>query len=344
MRIVFMGTPDFAVSSLNALVQEGHEILAVFTQPDRSAGRGKQLKPSPIKVAAQELGLTVCQPENIKTPEVFELLCALVPELIVVVAYGKKLPPEILSLPTKGCLNVHASLLPAYRGAAPIHWAVIKGEVQTGVTIMLMDEGLDTGDMLLKKVCPISPQASTGEIHDALAAKGGELLIQTIKAWVQGELQAVAQLGESSYAPPLKREHEELDWSRSAIELHNQIRGLNPWPGAFTTYQGENVKVWRSSIISTTNEQQTTDLNKQGISIQSRSGSVVKGEPIFGDTTKVNSVQMFGKVLRIVDDGIIIETGEGQILLRQVQPAGKRIMPARDFFLGRHGQIGEFLI
>ena len=318
MRIVFMGTPDFAVTSLRALVQEGHEILEVLTQPDRPAGRGKQPRSSPVKVAAQELGLTVWQPENIKTPEVFERLTALAPELIVVVAYGKKLPSEILDLPPKGCLNVHASLLPAYRGAAPIHWAVIKGETQTGVTTMLMDEGLDTGDMLLKKVCPISQEASTGEIHDALASMGGELLLQTIKAWAQGDLQAVAQVGESSYAPPLRREHEVLDWSRSAVELHNQIRGMNPWPGAFTTYQGENVKVWQSSLRS------TTDLNKQ-------------------TTTKVNPVQKFGKVLKIVDNGIIIETGEGEILLRQVQPAGKRIMQARDFFLGRHGQIGEFL-
>ena len=241
-------------------------------------------------------------------------------------------------------MNVHASLLPAYRGAAPIHWAVINGETQTGVTIMLMDEGLDTGDMLLKEVCPISQEASTGEIHDTLADMGGELLIQTIKVWAQGDLQAVAQLGESSYAPLLKREHEWLDWSRSAVELHNQIRGLNPWPGAFTTYQGENVKVWQSLLVSTTDVQQTTDSNRQDISIQSGSGSVIKCESTPSrDLPKVNSVQKFGKVLKIVDDGIIIETGEGEILLKQVQPAGKRIMPARDFFLGRHGKIGEFL-
>lgn len=343
MRIVFMGTPDFAVPSLSALVQEGHEILAVFTQPDRPAGRGKQLKPSPVKVTALKLGLSVWQPENIKTPEVFELLCALVPELIVVVAYGKKLPLEILSLPTKGCLNVHASLLPSYRGAAPIHWAVINGEIQTGVTIMLMDEGLDTGDMLLRKACPVSQEASTGEIHDTLAEMGGELLIQTIKAWTRGDLQAVGQLGESSYAPLLKRVHEWLDWSRSAVDLHNQIRGLNPWPGAFTTYQGENVKVWQSSLISQPLGQQKTDSNKQGISIQSELESVVKDESTLEDLPNVNSVEKFGKVLKIVEDGIIIETGKGEILLRQVQPAGKRIMPARDFFLGRHGQTGEFL-
>lgn len=322
MRIIFMGTPDFAVPSLECLFKEGHEILAVFTQPDRPAGRGKQPKQSPVKVAAQKLGLTIRQPEKINTPEVIELLKSLQPELIVVVAYGKKLPVEILQIPEKGCLNVHASLLPAYRGAAPIHWAVINGETQTGVTTMLMDEGLDTGDILLKKVFPVSGEATTGEVHDALAEIGGELLIQTIEAYRRDDLRGVAQTGESSYAPLLKREHEWLDWSRKAVELHNQIRGLNPWPGAVTKYKGENLKVWQSSLVS-----------------QSLTEDILSSE----DSAKESPAREFGQVLKIVDEGIIVGTGEGKILLRQVQPAGKRIMPARDFFLGRHGQIGEIL-
>lgn len=322
MRIIFMGTPDFAVPSLECLFKEGHEILAVFTQPDRPAGRGKQPKQSPVKVAAQKLGLTIRQPEKINTPEVIELLKSLQPELIVVVAYGKKLPVGILQIPEKGCLNVHASLLPAYRGAAPIHWAVINGETQTGVTTMLMDEGLDTGDILLKKVFPVSGEATTGEVHDALAEIGGELLIQTIEAYSRDDLRGVAQTGESSYAPLLKREHEWLDWSRKAVELHNQIRGLNPWPGAVTKYKGENLKVWQSSLVS-----------------QSLAGDILSSE----DSAKESPAREFGQVLKIVDEGIIVGTGEGKILLRQVQPAGKRIMPARDFFLGRHGQIGEIL-
>jgi methionyl-tRNA formyltransferase (EC 2.1.2.9) len=322
MRIVFMGTPDFAVPSLKSLFNEGHEILAVFTQPDRPAGRGKQPKQSSVKVAAEKLSLTIWQPEKINTPEVIGLLKSLQPELIVVVAYGKKLPVGILCIPEKGCLNVHASLLPAYRGAAPIHWAVINGETQTGVTTMLMDEGLDTGDILLKKVYPVSGEATTGEVHDALAEIGGELLIQTIDAWSRGDLKAVAQVGESSYAPLLKREHEWLDWSRSALELHNQIRGLNPWPGAVTKYKGEILKVWQSSLV-----------------LQSLIGDKLS----VNDLQKESPVLEFGKVLRIVEDGIIVETGKGEILLRQVQPAGKRIMPARDFLLGRHGQIGEIL-
>lgn len=322
MRIIFMGTPDFAVPSLECLFKEGHEILAVFTQPDRPAGRGKQPKQSPVKVAAQKLGLTIRQPEKINTPEVIELLKSLQPELIVVVAYGKKLPVGILQIPEKGCLNVHASLLPAYRGAAPIHWAVINGETQTGVTTMLMDEGLDTGDILLKKVFPVSGEATTGEVHDALAEIGGELLIQTIEAYSRDDLRGVAQTGESSYAPLLKREHEWLDWSRKAVELHNQIRGLNPWPGAVTKYKGENLKVWQSSLVS-----------------QSLAGDILSSE----DSAKESPAREFGQVLKIVNEGIIVGTGEGKILLRQVQPAGKRIMPARDFFLGRHDQIGEIL-
>ena len=310
MRIVFMGTPEFAVPSLKSLVREGHEIAAVITQPDRPAGRGKQQKASAVKVVAQKLGLTVWQPEKINTAETLESLTVLQPELIVVVAYGKKLPAAILQLPARGCLNVHASILPAYRGAAPIHWAVIKGETQTGVTTMMMDEGLDTGDILLQKVYPIAAEATTGEVHDALAELGADLLIETINSLSRGDLQAVAQTGDSTYAPLLKREHEWLDWSRSALELHNQIRGLNPWPGAFTTYRGENLKVWRSRPL---------------------------------DVQTVNGGPKFGKVLRITEDGLAVETGKGDILLREVQPAGKRIMPARDFFLGRHGQAGDYL-
>jgi methionyl-tRNA formyltransferase len=309
MRIVFMGTPEFAVPSLKSLVREGHEIAAVVTQPDRPAGRGKKQKASPVKEAAFELGLTVWQPEKINTSEALEYLAVLQPELIVVVAYGKKLPVEILHLPAKGCLNVHASLLPAYRGAAPIHWAVIKGETETGVTTMMMDEGLDTGDILLKKVYPISAEVTTGQVHDALAELGAELLIETIAALARGDLQRIAQTGESSYAPMLKREHESLDWSRSALELHNQIRGLNPWPGAFTTYRGEDLKVWRSALL---------------------------------DNEQKNPGPKFGKVLRITEEGLVIETGKGELLLREVQPAGKRSMPARDFFLGRQGQVGDY--
>lgn len=317
MRLVFMGTPDFAVPTLQALVRGGHEVVGIFTQPDRPAGRGKNLKPSPVKVAAEELGLPVFQPEKIKTPEAIQQLRELTPEGIIVVAYGQILSKEILKLPPRGCINVHASLLPAYRGAAPIHWAVIQGETRTGVTTMLMDEGLDTGDMLLKREVTIAPNATTGEVHDALAHLGGEIILDTLAALDQGSLNPTPQTGESNYAPLLKREHEQLDWSRRATDLHNQIRGLNPWPGAFTIFRGEPLKVWKSKPYLPS-EAVLTDISGEGHP---------KGVP--------------GQILQVVAEGIVVQTGEGSLLLLEVQPAGKRSMMAKDFFNGRHGTIGE---
>lgn len=320
MRLVFMGTPDFAVPSLRALVQGGHNVVGVFTQPDRPAGRGKKLKPSPVKVAAEELGLTIYQPEKIKTPAGLDLLRALAPECIIVVAYGQILSKEILQLPLKGCINVHASLLPAYRGAAPIHWAVINGETKTGVTTMLMDEGLDTGDMLLKGEIPIANDATTGEIHDQLASLGGELLLDTLVELERGQLIATPQTGQSNYAPLLKREHEGINWSRRAQDLHHQIRGLNPWPGAFTTFRGENFKIWRSTIVPSSPE----DSEQAGLP-----GQLRPPEP--------------GQVLQVLGEGLMVQTGDGVLKILEVQPAGKRAMTAKDFFNGRHGQVGDKL-
>jgi len=314
-----MGTPDFAVPALRALVSGGHEVVGVFTQPDRPAGRGKNLKPSPVKVVAEELGLAVFQPEKIKTPEGIHQLRALAPDGIIVVAYGQILSREILQLPSKGCINVHASLLPAYRGAAPIHWAVMKGETCTGVTIMLMDEGLDTGDMLLKREILISNEATTGEIHDELATLGGELLIDTLNGLEMGRVTATPQTGNSNYAPLLKREHERLNWASKATELHHQIRGLNPWPGAFATFRGENLKIWRSTPLLRMNK----DLEPEGLS------KVATADP--------------GQILQVSEEGLAVQTGDGVLQILEVQPAGKRAMPARDFFNGRHGQIGERL-
>lgn len=312
MKLVFMGTPDFAVPSLQALVKNGHEVMAVFTQPDRPAGRGKNLRPSPVKVAAQELGLSLNQPEKVKTPESIQLLKELRPEAIIVVAYGQILSKEILELPRYGCINVHASLLPDWRGAAPIHWAIIQGEKKTGVTTMQMDVGLDTGDMLMKAEYPISEESTTGEVHEALAQLGGELLIKTLSALTKGELQATPQVGETRYASLLKREHEEIHWSRSAQDIHNQIRGLNPWPGAYTTFHGENLKVWKSKV---SNEALVT-------------------------RPQLANAQV-GEVLENANDGLLVQTGEGVILITEVQPAGKKAMSARDFFLGRRAQAGE---
>ncbi|MDA8223770.1 methionyl-tRNA formyltransferase [Desulfosporosinus sp.] len=323
MRVVFMGTPDFAVPTLRALADSGQTIVGVFTQPDRPAGRGKKLKPSPVKVVAEELGLPVFQPETIKTEEWIRQLKDLAPESIIVVAYGQILSKEILQLPVRGCINVHASLLPAYRGAAPIHWAIIKGETITGVTTMQMDEGLDTGDMLLKQEIMISHESTTGEIHDKLAALGAELLIDTLNQLEMGSLIPTPQTGESNYAPLLKREHERLDWSRRATDLHDQIRGLNPWPGAFATFRGENLKVWRS-IPFLPQDSATT------IEIGSEAPNTASADP--------------GQIIQVLGDGLLVQTGEGILRLLEVQPAGKRSMPARDFFNGRHGQVGEQFI
>lgn len=313
MRLVFMGTPDFAVPTLRALVEKGHEVIGVFTQPDRPAGRGKNLRPSPVKVASQELGLTIYQPEKVKTPEAIELLKALRPEAIIVVAYGQILSKEILGLPRYGCINVHASLLPDWRGAAPIHWAIVHGDKKTGVTTMQMDVGLDTGDMLMKADYPISAELTTGEVHDALAQLGGELLIKTLDVLAKGELEATPQVGETRYASLLKREHEDIHWSRSAQDIHNQIRGLNPWPGAYTTFRGENLKVWKSKAT-------------EALATRSKSMDA--------------QVQM-GEVLETTNDGLLVQTGEGVILITEVQPAGKTAMSARDFFLGRRALAGE---
>ncbi|HEY8909237.1 MAG TPA: methionyl-tRNA formyltransferase [Desulfosporosinus sp.] len=319
MRLVFMGTPDFSVPALRALVSEGHDVVGVFTQPDRRAGRGKNVKPSPVKVAAEELGLVVFQPEKIKTSEGIQQLRALAPECIIVVAYGQILSRDILQLPSKGCINVHASLLPAYRGAAPIHWAVMMGESHTGVTTMLMNEGLDTGDMLLRQEVLISNEATTGEIHDKLAVLGGELLIDTLCELEKGRLIPIPQTGESNYAPLLKRDHEGLDWSRRAVDLHNQIRGLNPWPGAFATFRGENLKIWRSApFLQTDNASEIEAFSQETM-----------GEP--------------GQIIQVLGEEMLVRTGEGVLRISEVQPAGKRAMPARDFFNGRHGQVGEKL-
>ncbi len=307
MRVVFMGTPDFAVPSLKALLEAGHKVAAVFTQPDRPAGRGKDLRPSPVKEAAQSLNLKVLQPERVKAVDAVQALRALKPECIVVVAYGQILSQEILSLPHWGCINVHASLLPAYRGAAPIHWAIMRGEPVAGVTTMQMDAGLDTGAMLLKAEYPIGAADTTGEVQDALAALGARLLVETLAGLEKGEVKPVPQAGLSSYASLLTREHERIQWQKRAGDIHNQVRGLNPWPGAYTTFKGETIKIWKTRFL----EANTADT----------------GTP--------------GQVLRIEDDGITVATGGGLVKLLEVQPAGKRRMAASDFFRGRHGSVGQ---
>lgn len=254
MRIIFMGTPDFAVPSLQAVIDRGDEICAVFTQPDKPKGRGHKLQPPPVKELALQHGLPVLQPASLRDEDVQKTIADLKPEAIVVVAYGKLLPPSVLAVPPLGCINVHGSLLPKYRGAAPIQWAVINGEKSTGVTTMFMAEGMDTGDMLLKAETDIGPEETAGELFDRLKLIGAELLTDTLNKLEQGYLKGTPQdNSQATLAPMLKKEMSAIDWSKPARQIHDQIRGLNPWPCAATTIDGRRVKLLASQVIEGSN-------------------------------------------------------------------------------------------
>ena len=251
MRIVFMGTPEFAVPCLQKLIDCGHEISGVFTQPDKPQGRKMIMTPPPVKALAVENGLKVYQPVKMKDGTALEMLKEADPELVIVVAYGKILPKEMLEYPKYGCINIHASLLPKLRGAAPIQWSVINGLDKTGVTSMQMDEGLDTGDMLIKGEIKIGENDTAGDMHDKLSVLGAEILEETINALQNGELKPEKQNhDEFTYAPMLSKELSPIDWNLSAREVHNKIRGLSPWPTATAKLNGKNVKIHKSIIAS----------------------------------------------------------------------------------------------
>ena len=310
MRIVFMGTPDFAVGSLQALCESGkHEILAVVTQPDRPKGRGNKLLQTPVKEYALAQGLTVYQPQKVKTPEFVELLHELQSELIVVAAFGQFLSKEILELPKYGCINVHASLLPKYRGAAPIQYAIIKGEKESGVTIMQMDIGMDTGAMLDKVVVPIAENTTMGELHDALREQGAALLLQVIDKIAAGTAVAEPQDNEqATYATLLDRSMEHIDWSKTAQEVHNLIRGFNPAPSTFTKLpNGKSLKIWGSKM------------------------------------TGKSSTAAAGTVIETGKHSFFVACGEGVLEITEVQPESKKRMPAQVFLNGRGVQEGDLL-
>ncbi len=249
MRILFMGTPDFAVPCLEALVKEGYDVCGAVTQPDKPKGRGHKLVPPPVKVFAEENGIEVYQPESLKDEALMPVLKELSPELIVVVAYGKILPEYILSFPKYSCINVHASLLPRYRGAAPIQWCVINGEAETGVTTMYMEKGLDTGDMIHKLVTQIGDKETYGELHDRLSVMGAELLLKTVSAMESGDVPREKQDDTlSNYAPMISRETGHIDWNKSAKEIVNLIRGCNPYPIAYTEYKDEVLKIINAEV------------------------------------------------------------------------------------------------
>lgn len=310
MRIVFMGTPDFAVGSLKALRESGkHEIVGVVTQPDRPKGRGNKMLMTPVKEYALEAGYTVYQPQKVKTPEFVQILRDLNPELIVVAAFGQFLSKEILELPKYGCINVHASLLPKYRGAAPIQYAIIKGEKESGVTIMQMDIGMDTGAMLSKVVVPIGENTTMGELHDALRAEGAALLLTTIDDIAAGKAVAVPQNNdEATYATLLDRSMEHIDWSKTAQEVHNLIRGFNPAPSTFTKLpNGKSLKIWGSRLTDKT------------------------------------STAAAGTVVETAKHSFFVACGEGIVEITEVQPESKKRMPAQVFLNGRGVQVGEVL-
>jgi len=250
MRVVFLGTPEFALPTLKALVSGGHQVVAVFTQPDRPKGRGNQLTESPVKVAAKALNIPVYQPERIRRPEPVEQLRQLAAEIMVVVGYGQIIPQAIIDLPRHGILNVHASLLPKYRGAAPIQWAIANGETETGVTIMQIDAGLDTGDMLLKATVPIGRDETAPQLSAQLAPIGAELLLQAMRQIEDGTVHRDRQNdAEASHAPILKKEDGQIDWSKSAQQIYNRLRGFTPWPGAFTNFRGQQLSILRARPV-----------------------------------------------------------------------------------------------
>jgi methionyl-tRNA formyltransferase len=304
MRIVFFGTPAFAIPTLDALLRSGEEVAAVVTQPDKKKGRTRILTPPPVKERALEKKIHVLQTVDIKGPLFFEELSRFHPEMIVVVAYGKILPPQILKLPPRGCVNVHASLLPKYRGAAPIQWAIIRGEGKTGITTMLMDEGLDTGDVLLQEALTINDDDNAETLGRHLAELGASLLLKTIHGMKQGTVKSTPQSGTPTYAPPLTKEDGKIDWSCTAEEIFNFVRGMYPWPCAYCTLHQERIKIIRVKEHS-------------------------------GDPGKAGRIEKTG-------DELIVGTGNGLISILELQPEGKRRMSARDFMQGRRLKTGDF--
>ena len=298
MKILFMGTPEFAQKSLEALIENNYNIVGVFTQPDKPKGRGMKLAPPPVKEIALKHNIPVFQPKSLKDQETFEIIKNLDPDVIAVAAYGKILPKNILDYPKYGCINVHASLLPKYRGASPIRWCIIRGEEKSGVTIMYMNEGLDTGDMILKEEVPIPEDMTAGELHDILAELGAKLLVKTLKDIKGGKITRTPQDdSKASYAPMLTKETGEINWQKSAREIKNLVRGLCPWPVAYTKHEGRVIKVYSVKIVD------------------------MKGKP--------------GEVLVSNDrDGLIVACSDGALLLDEIQIEGKRRMKSTEFLRG----------
>ena len=306
MRIIFMGTPDFSVGTLEALVEAGHEVCLVVTQPDKPKGRGKEMQYTPVKEAALKHGIEVYQPRRIREAECVEKLRQYNADIMVVIAFGQIIPKEILEMVPYGCVNVHASLLPKYRGAAPIQWSIIDGEAVTGVTTMQMDEGLDTGDMLLKTEVPITAEETGESLHDKLAKAGAALCVETLAKLQEGSIVPEKQ-GESptAYAKMLDKKLGNIDWTKSAVEIERLVRGLNSWPSAYTYWNKKVVKIWKASV------------------------------------TDENSNEQVGTVVKVEKDGFYVQTGNGFLKVLELQIPGKKRMDAGAFLRGYTIEPGE---
>ena len=309
MRVIFMGTPDFAVETLEAILAAGHEVVLAVTQPDRPKNRGKAMQAPPVKECARKHAIPVCQPVKVRDAEEVERISSYHPDIIVVAAFGQILPKEILDLPRYGCINVHASLLPKYRGAAPIQWAVIDGEKESGVTTMQMDEGLDTGAMLLKTVVPLEEKETGGSLFDKLSRAGAELCVETLRQLEAGTIVPEEQ-GESptAYAAMLTRDMGVIDWTRSARSIERLIRGLNPWPSAYTHLNEKVLKIWAGEVLPS---------------------DVSKGR--------------CGEILEVTKDSLIVQTGEGRLAVRELQLEGRKRMEAGAFLRGFPVEAGTIL-
>jgi methionyl-tRNA formyltransferase len=314
MRVVFMGTPEFAIPTLQHLVHSEFSVIGVVCQPDRPSGRGKKVQFGPVKTFALAQNLSVVQPEKMKDPSFLETLRSWNPDVIVVAAYGRILPQVILDLPPKGCLNVHGSLLPKYRGAAPIQWAVINGEPETGVTIIVMDAGMDTGAILEQAVVPISAEDTAGDVAVRMAEMGGKLLVSTLQKWTEGTLIPQPQNEpEATLAPILKKEDGLLDWSQSATTLANRIRGLSPWPGAFTFVNGDRWGIWK-------------------VQVEEHDGNAA--------LSLKNTSSVPGSIIGVTKNAILVQTGYGVLHLIEIQPANKKRMAVTDYVAGHHIEAG----
>ena len=309
MRIVFMGTPEFAVPSLKALVEAGYEISGVFTQPDKPKNRGMKLQASPVKEYALSVGLSVFQPVKMRDGEALAILRRLKPDLIAVAAYGKILPVDILELPPLGCVNVHSSLLPKYRGAAPINWAILSGEDETGVTIQRMAEGVDTGDILAQARTPIDIEENAAQLTARLAQIGAELLAETVRELETGLARATPQdESQASHAPMLSKELSPMDWGKTARQLHDQVRGLYPWPSAVAVLDGIRCKIIRTALLEKETDQRP------------------------------------GTVLQADKKGLRVACGDGKVLeILELQPDGKKSMSATAFLMGHPIQTGTVI-